>query len=204
MSDCFALLDEPRRPWLDPARLKEKFLALSTTVHPDRVHGGTEAERSTAQERYTQLNAAYQCIREPKARLQHLLELETGAKPAQVQNIPAEMMQLAQTVGQLCRQADAFLTEKRATTSPLLQVQLFERGQQWSEKVSELQRQLQSHQERLEAELKALDAAWDAKASGGSGTREMALKQLEALYRLFSYFGRWSNQLQERLVQLSF
>lgn len=204
MMDCFALLDEPRRPWLDPARLKEKFLTLSAIVHPDRVHGANEAERSAAQERYTQLNAAYQCLREPKARLQHLLELETGTKPAQVQNIPAEMMQLAQTVGQLCRQADAFLAEKRATTSPLLQVQLFERGQQWSEKVSELQRQLHSRHERLEAELKTLDAAWNAKTGDGSSAREMALKQLEDLYRLFSYFGRWSNQLQERLVQLSF
>src|SRR5215472_9636832 len=76
MVDYFALLDEPRRPWLDAEPLKEKFLALSATVHPDRVHNLSETERAAAQERYTELNAAYQCLREPKERLHHLLELE--------------------------------------------------------------------------------------------------------------------------------
>ena len=37
MADYFALLDEPRRPWLDPEELKAKFHALTATVHPDRV-----------------------------------------------------------------------------------------------------------------------------------------------------------------------
>ena len=30
------------------------------------------------------------------------------------------------------------------------------------------------------------------------------LARLEELYRLFSYFNRWSRQLQERIVRLSF
>ena len=58
MTDYFALLNEPRRPWLDPEPLKDKFLALSATVHPDRVHNLGAAERAAAQERYTELNAA--------------------------------------------------------------------------------------------------------------------------------------------------
>jgi len=36
MTDYFALLDEPRRPWLDVSSLKQKFLARSSEVHPDR------------------------------------------------------------------------------------------------------------------------------------------------------------------------
>ena len=79
MTDFFALLDEPRRPWLESELLKQKFLALSATVHPDRVHNLGDAERAAAQERYTELNAAYNCLREPKDRLHHLLQLELGA-----------------------------------------------------------------------------------------------------------------------------
>ena len=81
MIDYFTLLNEPRRPWLDAELLKQKFLALSATVHPDRVHNLGEAERAAAQERYTELNTAYNCLREPKERLQHLLQLELGALP---------------------------------------------------------------------------------------------------------------------------
>ena len=75
MTDYFAFFNEPRRPWLDAESLKQKFLALSATVHPDRVHNLGEVERAAAQERYTELNTAYNWLREPKERLQHLLQL---------------------------------------------------------------------------------------------------------------------------------
>ena len=48
MTDHFALLDEPRRPWIDADLLKEKFLALSSRVHPDRVHNAPAPERKDA------------------------------------------------------------------------------------------------------------------------------------------------------------
>ena len=48
MPDYFALLNEPRRPWLDADLLKQKFLALASDLHPDRVHNASEAEKSGA------------------------------------------------------------------------------------------------------------------------------------------------------------
>src|SRR5438132_9046006 len=51
MIDYFALLHEPRRPWLDPDLLKQKFISLSAEVHPDRVHLAGEAEKHAAQQR---------------------------------------------------------------------------------------------------------------------------------------------------------
>src|SRR5712675_2780384 len=123
MTDYFALLREQRRPWIDPELLKQKFLGLSAEVHPDQVHGGEESEKRVAQEHYAELNAAYNCLREPKERLAHLLELETGAKPRQVQNVPPDLMDAFMEITNVCRGADAFLAEKNATTSPLLRLQ---------------------------------------------------------------------------------
>ena len=202
MIDCFALLQEPRRPWLDSGELKQKFLALSAQLHPDRVHHASEPEKMAAQQRYAELNAAYQRLRDSKERLFHLLELELGARPQQVRQIPAELMDLSLEVAGLCRQTDAFLSEKSRTSSPLLRVQMFERGQEWTEKLTELQKQIQSRQEALVEELKRLDAEWERaeKAEGDNAT----LQRLEELWRLFGFCGRWSVQLQERIVQLSF
>ncbi len=203
MTDCFALLGETRRPWLEPESLKAKFLALSAAHHPDRVHAASEAEKRAAQQHYTELNAAYQCLREPRERLRHLLELERGAKPETVQRIPSELMDYSLEVSQLCRQADVFLAEKATVASPLLLVQLFERGQEWTEKLMELQRLIAARSQEAEAELKQIDALWASGASAGLPERQALLQRLEELWRLLSYFARWDSQMRERIVQLS-
>lgn len=200
MTDYFALFNEPRRPWLDAEALKQKFLAQSATVHPDRVHNLGEAERAAAQKRYTELNTAYNCLREPKERLQHLLQLELGALPKDIQRIPSDLMDLSLEVGKACREADAFLAEKSKVTSPLLQVTFFERGQEFADKLAPLRQRVNSLNERLTNDLREIDAAWQS----GTAPRSALLQRLEELYRLFSYFTRWTSQLQERVVRLSF
>lgn len=199
MTDFFALLDEPRRPWLDPEPLKQKFLALSATVHPDRVHNLGDAERAAAHERYTELNAAYNCLREPKDRLHHLLQLEVGALPKDVQRIPSDLMDLSLEIGQKCREADALLAEKAKATSPLLQVKFFERGQEFADKLQAMRQRVTALNDRLIEKLKLIDSAWQS-----GEPRQALLPQIEELYRLFSYFTRWDAQLQERAVRLSF
>jgi DnaJ-domain-containing protein 1 len=198
MTDYFAVLAEPRRPWLDPESLKKKFLIVSAAVHPDRVHNSGEEEKNAAQRRYTELNQAYHHLRNPKERLQHLIELETGTKPQQIQQVPTDLMEFFFQVGQLFKQTDSFLAEKAKTSSPLLQVQMFETAQNWTEKLNTLQQQLNARQERLVTELKELDDRWVDVAN-----RTSMLGRLEELYRLFSYFTRWQSQIQEKVVQLS-
>ncbi len=201
MTDNFALLNEPRRPWLDADLLKQKFLAQSANLHPDRIHSASESDKTIATKKFTELNAAFNCLVEPKQRLLHLLELELGAKPKDIQTIPAALADLFAEVSMACRSADGFLVEKSKVTSPLLQVQLFERGQDWVEKLNVLQRKLNELREKLTEELKSLDAKW---ISADEISRKEILPKLEELYRLFGYFNRWNGQIQERVVQLSF
>src|SRR5260370_36162164 len=95
MTDYFALLGEPRRPWLEPDSLKARFLALSAEAHPDRLHNAPEAQKQAANQQYAELNSAYRCLREPKERLQHLLELELRSKPEAVRPIAEATMGLS-------------------------------------------------------------------------------------------------------------
>ena len=162
MTDYFALLNEPRRPWLEPESLKTKFLALAAGIHPDRIHNADELEKAGANRRYAELNTAYKCLAEPKSRLRHLLELELGAKPKDIQQIPPALADMFAEVATTCRNADGFLAEKGKATSPLLQVQLFERAQEWIERLNLLQRKLNEWREKLTDELKSLDEKWSA------------------------------------------
>jgi DnaJ-domain-containing protein 1 len=198
--DYFTLLDEPRRPWLDANLLKQKFLALSTNLHPDKIHSASESEKNAASKKFAELNAAYNCLAAPKSRLLHLLELEFGAKPKDIQQIPNNLANIFAEVSMVCSSADRFLAEKAKATSPLLQVQLFERAQEWIEKLNALQKKLGGLQSELLAKLQTLDAQWIA---ANSQTRDDLLKNLEDIYRLFGYFNRWNGQIQERIVHLS-
>jgi curved DNA-binding protein CbpA len=192
VTDYFALLGEPRQPWLDEEELKSKFFTLSTSVHPDRTHSLPEKERKAAHDRYTELNAAYNCLREPKERLRHLIELRRGTRPAQVQQVPGALVEIFFETGKACREADEFLKRKASVTSPLLLVDLFGESRALSERLMHLRQGLVSRQEQLGAELKQLNSNW-----------ENNLERLEAIQQTLSYFHRWSAQLQERIVQLA-
>ena len=195
--DCFALLGEPRRPWLDPESLKQKFLALSTQLHPDRVHNANATEKAAAQQRFTEINAAFNRLRDPKERLLHLLELELGARPKDVQRIPAALIAVFNEINQVCRDADALLSEKLQITSPLLQVQFFERSQECTERLAALQQRMNSEREALVAEIERIDSDWNGPR------RRAAVDRLDEVSRLLSFFTRWSGQLLERMVRLA-
>ena len=205
MTDAFALLAEPRLPWLDTEALKERFRALSNDAHPDRFHGAGETERAAANSRYAELNSAYQTLRESKDRLLHLYQLEAGHPPKDIQRIPPGTMDLFVEIGQICRDCDGHLAQQTGVTSPMLKLKALQAGLDWTEKLLTLQRQVNARRDQLQTELRDLNAVWTSAPPVDSPTRAPALplERLEQIYRTLSYTTRWTEQLQERLVQLA-
>ena len=205
MTDAFALLSEPRRPWLDAEVLKARFLPLSAAVHPDRVHSASEAEKAAANTRYAELNAAYNTLREPRDRLLHLLELEAGGKPKDVQRIPPGTMDLFVEVGQTCRDTDEFLKRKSTSDSPMVKLRLMQEGLDWLDRLQALQGRVNAKRDELTAELRQMNGVWEAAPAIGIPDRVNALplERLEQVYRAMSYVARWTEQIQERVVQLA-
>lgn len=205
LDDAYRHLAADRRPWLDTEALKARFLELSASVHPDRFHGAPEAEKEAATRRYTDLNAAYNTLREPRDRLVHLLELERGSRPADIQRLPPGTMDLFVEVGQFCRDCDEFLKRKGELTSPMLKLKHLQEGLAWSERLLSLQQRVHARREELEGELRGMNAAWEQAPPPGDPGRIAALplERLEQIYRSLSYVARWTSQLQERVVQLA-
>jgi curved DNA-binding protein CbpA len=203
LNDYFALLQQPRRPWLDPEEVRAAFVRLSGEIHPDRVHNDSVESKAAAQAQFTLLNAACRCLSDPRERLRHLLELERGAKPGQLERLPAQSTDLYFKVGQLCRDVDGFLRTKPNEVSPLLKVRLLEQGMAWRERLEEFQRVLDSRRVELETELKGLSSAWETAPESESTRREtLPLDRLEQLYRELSYVLKWADQIRERIVQV--
>lgn len=86
VADYFALFGLERRLGLDLEDLGRRFRAQSFVVHPDFHARGSQAERSNAQDRSAELNAAYRTLKDPFRRTRHLIELEgrdPESKPSQ-------------------------------------------------------------------------------------------------------------------------
>jgi DnaJ-domain-containing protein 1 len=202
MTDHFAALGLPRRPWLEGDALKDTFHSLASAVHPDRVHGTDDATRHAADARHAALNSAYQTLREPKTRLQHLLTLERAARPGDLKTIPEDMVQRFSEVNGLLRQTDTLLATRTQAQSSLLRVQLLEKSIPLLEEISRAQAGLAARREALLVDLRTLDTRWTA-AGQEASQRETDLAEAERLYHLLGFADRWATQLQERMMQLT-
>jgi hypothetical protein len=133
------------------------------------------------------------------------LELERGDRVEEVQQISSGTMDLFMEISDLCREADAFLAEKASVTSPLLKVQVFEKGMALADRLRLLAERLKGRQEELIVQTRYLNMAWETAPAVGAPTRVHVLpcSRLEQIYRDLSYLKRWIQQLGERLVQLS-
>jgi curved DNA-binding protein CbpA len=189
MIDYFALLQQPRRPWLDPEQLKQKRQQLTLAAHPDRQGSNRPALNFAA------INEAYRVLSDPKLRLRHLLSLE-DRNPVATQSIPPELTELFTKTGTAIQEVDRLVERLRGANSvlskSLLRSEVLEAQKRSNELLDELQNLFVN---TLDA-LKQLDATWN-------DGREDATEDLAKLYRRFSYLGRWMDQIRERQFQLS-
>jgi curved DNA-binding protein CbpA len=189
MTDYFALLGQPRGPWLDPAGLKEAYHRQTLQSHPDTATSDRESD-------FAGLNEAYQVLQDPKRRLHHLLSLESGAPPSANQVIPRELQELFLLIGALTQRANApqekIRTASNALSRSLLKPQIVE----LEKEASDLRQKVRDLNDAANVQLREINSAWQS-------DRARQFTPLSNLYVTFAYLGRWSAQLDELAFQLS-
>ena len=140
MTDYFALLDEARRPWIDPEQLKDKYFARN------RV-GAADAG----------LNEAFRVLSEPKLRLQHLLTLE-GVPLSAGRPVPPQVAELFWNCGALLRDVDRWLSKNAEAGSALARALLSGERTAIEKKLQEQDRQLNATFENELRQLRDFDA----------------------------------------------
>ena len=183
---------EPQ-PWIDQEALTEKFLQLSAVAHPDKA---VEMAKDSSERHFQELNQSYNILRNTRARLLHLLELAGAPKQEHVQNVPSDALELFPLVASATKQADALIREKAAAGSPMLKVQLMERGMEQIEKLQDLQGRIGERIHSIEASLKELP--WSP------APPETALSQVHEAAVALGFLERWNAQLQDRIGTLTF
>lgn len=192
MTDFFALLNEPRRPFLDPERIKDTFHRLSRTEHPDQP----AAPAADSDAGFAVLNQAQATLRDPKSRLRHLLELEhPQVKLSGPSSVPASLADLFAPVHGLLREIDDLLAQKAAAPSSLAKALLARNEFVLRERAEERLAEVDSLQAVTLEELHGFDARWEPRPPD-------AAPRLHDFYQRFAYLSRWSEQLRERLFQL--
>ncbi len=176
-SDHFAVLNLARAPWLDADALRERFHRLSAERHPDAASGSTAA--------FTELNAAWQILRDPAARLRHFLELEHPGVLDQNAQPPRELADLFMDIGALQQAMQQFRARQTAATSPL------NRALQQPTRIA-----LQARAAALAARLTERHAAAIRTIAGA--TPEQLAPTLTALI----FLGKWDDQLHQNALSL--
>ena len=192
--DFFALLGEPRRPFLDPERIKDKFQALSREQHPDQQATGSNAETDAV---FARLNAAQAILRDPKSRLRCLLELEyPEVKVSGPAAVPGALADLFAPIHELLSRIDALLAKKGASSLALARALLAREEISLQEAAQARLGELETLHAQAVEELRTFDARWEPRPPDAAG-------QLHGFYQRFAYLSRWTDQLRERLFQLA-
>ena len=187
MPDHFAVLAQPRRPWLDPEALRESFQRAAAQQHPDAPGGGDAP--------FAALNAAHTILREPATRLRHLLALEAPALLTGAAPIPPALADLFMQLAGHRRALESFRQKESAAASPLARALLATEKTALRRMLETALAQLDAAHTAALAELRALDAAWPAHDPA-------ALENLAALQARFAFLAKWNAQLREDVFKL--
>jgi len=193
--DYFALLGEPRRPWLDAGALKTRFHARVAREHPDVADTAGKGGDAGA---FSRLNVAYGVLNDPRARLRHLLELEQGEASPRHQPVPERIGAIFTRMGGRKQAIDRFLKKRAGAGSALARAMLADEQYQLAEQAEAWLAELEAERGWWLARLPEIDALWNREGSD----RAALLPELAAIAQALGYLDKWCAQMREGVVRL--
>lgn len=166
--DYFAFFGLPRRLGLDAQDLERRFRDLSRKFHPDYFYNAPAAERLASLERSSYLNDAYRILRNPVARIEHLLAIE-GLPPVKSDDGAAKV-------------PPALLEEVFALNEELDEIrELREAGgdaPQIRARLDAARRPVEARRDEHERRIQELSARWDRQEGVAAADRHATLEAL--------------------------
>lgn len=173
--DYFSFLGLPRKLVIDAVELERRFRELSRKFHPDYFYNASPTERLASLERSSYLNDAYRALRNPAARIEHLLAIEglpsvrtaegsAGAGPGAAKVPPS----LLEEVFALNEELDEVREQREAGVEPdTLRARL-----------EKARAPIDAKREEHERQLQELSARWDSQENAAATDRRATLDAL--------------------------
>ncbi len=188
MTDPFAVLGLPARPWLDPEALRSAWLHRSEELH----------RAGRAEEELMAVNRAHQILGNPATRIEQLLA-RGGEEAGAARQITPTVGALFGEVAERLQEADRLLTEvssgASSASSALVRAVRVAQSQDLRAGLEALADRLEEEKTRRERELQRLDGEW----ARDPGAVRLPLARL-ALD--LTFLQRWLGQVRERLLRL--
>lgn len=183
MTDFFAVLRVPARPWLDPDTLRDVYVRLSGALH----------RQAGSQDELVALNRAFQVLNNPATRVEHLLSL-TGAEPG-AREIAPVMGEFFGRVASRLQEADRLLSEILVQSSALARALRMQGAQALQVELDHLVHDLAAHEAECLETLRELDQAWqDHPADAREALAQVAVD--------LTFLQKWQGQIRERLLRM--
>lgn len=181
MTDFFALLDQPRQPWLDEEVLEKVFHQRARSSHPDANSGASGSE-------FVQLNEAFAVLRNPKSRLQHLLALEgaTSIEPAIAPDFIELFASATEIAARARKESVRGTSEESAITRSMSEI----RRRKLRHELATMIEKLEAEEAKTRNELRALNEMW-------TSDRTAAVSEAGKLQQRFAFSTRWLSTLRE-------
>jgi molecular chaperone HscB len=189
-SDYFAMFELPRKLVIDMGGLEQKFLQLSWKLHPDNFVNSSAEEREISLKRSSELNDAYRTLRDPVARVEYLLALQSARIEGETkQKVPPELLE---EVFELNESLDELREAKSSGGDTVsLKERLDAAEKKFTGKLGEVDAQLQAAAREWD---KTLDTRSDESA------RSKAVAQLNDLLNRRSYIRNLVVNVQKELL----
>lgn len=174
MMDYFEFYGLPLSFFPDQAVVKQRFYALSKKYHPDFYINKSEVEQEQALELSTLNNKAFQVLKDPKKTLKYILELKELIAEGDHYTLP-----------------QSFLMEMMDLNEAIMDLQ-FDAN---SQKLAEINAQLQSIEQKLNTELETYTQDFE---SASADQQDASLLKIKDIY----YRNKYLQRIEERLTKL--
>lgn len=186
--DYFALFELPKKLCIDLDALEKKFLQLSWKLHPDKFVNASDTERELSLKRSSELNDAYRVLRDPVARVEHLLGVEgMRMEGAHKQQAPPELLE---EVFELNESLDE-LRAVKADGGDLAALK---------SRLESAEKNFQGKLIEVDGELQQTAREWDAAPDGDPAARNRIMVRLNELLNRRSYVRNLVTNVQKELL----
>src|SRR5919201_10131 len=166
--DYFTFLGLPRKLLIDQTDLERRFRDLSRKFHPDYFYNASSAERLASLERSSYLNDAYRTLRNPIARIEHLLAIE-GLPSARSEEGTAKVPpSLLEEVFALNEELDEIRELRESGQDP----------EKLRARLEEARKPIDVKRDEHERQLQELSARWDKEEQAPAAEKRGTLEAL--------------------------